>query len=68
MAFAAKYLANKADIIDINMGCPALKSSKNGDGSKLMLDIKSRKNNRSSSKKTSKPVTIKKEKDGITIT
>ena len=39
MAFAAKYLEDKADIIDINMGCPAPKVVKNGDGSKLLLDI-----------------------------
>ena len=41
MAFAAKYICERkiADIIDINMGCPAPKIVKNGDGSKLMLDI-----------------------------
>ena len=43
MAYAAKYIEEKADIIDINMGCPAPKVVKNGDGSKLMLDIKKQK-------------------------
>ena len=40
MAFAAKYVSELADIIDINMGCPAPKVVKNGDGSKLLLDLK----------------------------
>ncbi len=40
MANAAKILSDKADIIDINMGCPAPKVVKNGDGSKLLLDLK----------------------------
>ena len=40
MAFAAKYVSEFADIIDINMGCPAPKVVKNGDGSKLLLDLK----------------------------
>ena len=39
MAFAAKYVSEFADIIDINMGCPAPKVVKNGDGSKLLLDL-----------------------------
>ena len=39
MAFAAKYVSNMADIVDINMGCPAPKVVKNGDGSKLLLDL-----------------------------
>lgn len=39
MAFAAKYVSEFADIIDINMGCPAPKVVKNGDGSRLLLDL-----------------------------
>ena len=40
MAYAAKYVSKIADIIDINMGCPAPKITKNGEGSKLLLDLK----------------------------
>ena len=39
MGFAAKYVSEFADIIDINMGCPAPKVVKNGDGSRLLLDL-----------------------------
>lgn len=41
MIYATKYLCdnNIGDIIDINMGCPAPKVVKNGDGSKLLLDL-----------------------------
>ena len=39
MGYAAKYVSQFADIIDINMGCPAPKVVKNGDGSKLLLDL-----------------------------
>ena len=38
MANVAKRMSEKADIIDINMGCPAPKVIKNDDGSKLMLN------------------------------
>ena len=37
MAEIAEKMSGKADIIDINMGCPAPKVVKNEDGSKLML-------------------------------
>lgn len=40
MANVAKNMSEKADIIDINMGCPAPKVVKNDDGSKLMLNPK----------------------------
>ena len=39
MGFAAQYVSKLADIVDINMGCPAPKVVKNGDGSKLLLNL-----------------------------
>ena len=60
MAYATKYLEDRADIIDINMGCPAPKVVKNGDGSKLLLDIKkAEKIIDAVVKNTKKPVTLK---------
>ncbi|WP_409229408.1 tRNA dihydrouridine synthase DusB [Gudongella sp. SC589] len=48
------------DIIDINMGCPAPKIVKNGDGSALMKDPKlAEKVIRSVAKASNKPVTVK---------
>ena len=40
LKIAAEYVSTFADILDINMGCPAPKVVKNGDGSKLLLDLK----------------------------
>ena len=39
MKCAAEKISETADIIDINMGCPAPKIVKNGDGSKLLLNL-----------------------------
>ena len=39
MSYAVEYISNIADIVYINMGCPAPKVVKNGDGSKLLLDL-----------------------------
>ena len=39
MAEAVKKLDGKSEIIDINMGCPAPKVVKNGEGSRLLLDL-----------------------------
>lgn len=60
MGFASKYVSDLADIIDINMGCPAPKVVKNGDGSKLLLDIeKAEKVIKSVVKNSNRPVTLK---------
>ena len=39
MGQIAKEVSKEADIIDINMGCPAPKVTKNNEGSKLLLDL-----------------------------
>ena len=60
MGYASKEVSKIADIIDINMGCPAPKVIKNGDGSKLLLDIeKAEKIIKSVVDNTNKPVTVK---------
>ena len=60
MGYAAEYVSKYADIIDINMGCPAPKVVKNGDGSKLLLDLdKARAIIEEVVKKSSVPVTVK---------
>ena len=57
---AAEYVSNFADILDINMGCPAPKVVKNGDGSKLLLDLKKVEEIVTNVVKVSKvPVTVK---------
>ncbi len=59
-AYATKYISKIADIIDINMGCPAPKVVKNGDGSKLLLDLeKAEKIIRTVVKNSTVPVTLK---------
>ena len=60
MGIAAKFICDYADILDINMGCPAPKVVKNGDGSKLLLDLELvEKIAQEVVKKSSKPVTVK---------
>ena len=39
MGYASKYVSKLADILDINMGCPAPKVVKNGDGSRLLQNL-----------------------------
>lgn len=57
---ATQYVSEFADIVDINMGCPAPKVVKNGDGSKLLLDLKLVQDIITEAVKVSKvPVTVK---------
>ena len=59
-AYAAKYVSKIADIVDINMGCPAPKVVRNGDGSKLLLDLeKAKKIMETVVENSSVPVTLK---------
>ena len=60
MGQAAKIVEQYADIIDINMGCPAPKVVKNGDGSKLLLNLELVENIvKEVVQNTTKPVTVK---------
>lgn len=62
MKYATKYLCdnNIGDIIDINMGCPAPKVVKNGDGSRLLLDLdKVYEITKAVADNSNKPVTVK---------
>lgn len=60
MKYAAAYVSEFADLIDINMGCPAPKIVKNGDGSKLLLDLPlAKKIVESVVQSTDKPVSVK---------
>lgn len=60
MGKIAKMVSNDADIIDINMGCPAPKVVKNGDGSKLLQSPELvRQIVKQVVQNTDKPVTVK---------
>jgi len=60
MSYAAKHVSDIAEIVDINMGCPAPKVTKNGDGSKLLLDLEKAKQVIEAVVQNSKvPVTLK---------
>ena len=60
MEYAVRYMSDFADIIDINMGCPAPKVVKNGDGSRLLQDLDKAKSIMETVVKASKvPVTVK---------
>lgn len=60
MGYSAEIVSEKADILDINMGCPAPKVVKNGDGSKLLLNLELVEEiTREVVKKSKKPVTVK---------
>ncbi len=60
MGEAAEFISDYADIVDINMGCPAPKVVKNGDGSKLLLNLELVEEIvKEVVKKSKKPVTVK---------
>ena len=60
MGEIAKEVSKEADIIDINMGCPAPKVVKNNEGSKLLLDLQKIDDiTKEVVKNSSVPVTIK---------
>ena len=60
IAYATRQISKIADIVDINMGCPAPKVVKNGDGSKLLLDLEKAKSILKTVVANSKvPVTLK---------
>ena len=62
IGFAAKYISDlgRFDILDINMGCPAPKVVKNGDGSRLLLDLdKVREVAKAAVENSKLPVTVK---------
>lgn len=58
--YATEEVSKLADIIDFNMGCPAPKIVKNGDGSRLLLDLDLvEKIVRTIRNNTDKPITFK---------
>ena len=60
MGEATKFMCDFTDILDVNMGCPAPKVVKNGDGSKVLLDLELvKKITEEVVKNSTKPVTVK---------
>ena len=60
MGNAAEFMCDYTDILDVNMGCPAPKVVKNGDGSRLLLNLELvEKIVTEVVKKSNKPVTVK---------
>lgn len=60
MGEATAFMCDYTDILDVNMGCPAPKVVKNGDGSRVLLDLNLVKEiTEEVVKNSSKPVTVK---------
>ena len=60
MGESAEFMCNYTDVLDINMGCPAPKVVKNGDGSKLLLNLELIEEIvKEVVKKSTKPITVK---------
>ena len=60
MGESAEFMCSYTDILDINMGCPAPKVVKNGDGSKILLNLELIEDIvKEVVKKSTKPVTVK---------
>lgn len=60
MGEATKFMCDYTDILDVNMGCPAPKVVKNGDGSRVLLDLNLVKEiTEEVVKNSNKPVTVK---------
>ena len=60
MGETTKFMCDYTDILDVNMGCPAPKVVKNGDGSKVLLDLDLVKRiTEEVVKNSNKPVTVK---------
>ncbi len=60
MGEATKFMCDYTDILDVNMGCPAPKVVKNGDGSRVLLDLDLvQKITEEVVKNSTKPVTVK---------
>lgn len=60
MGEAAAFMCDYTDILDVNMGCPAPKVVKNGDGSRVLLDLNLVKEiTEEVVKNSNKPVTVK---------